>query len=527
MAFESLSNRYEFKIQGFIPEWLPLTYLYDPDLPLFPIQYLHILDPKLEPGQRPSEMDRLYGFIHHVNLDGTELTVSVVINKDVNSAQFVHYKPQLESEVRARLGLESPVRFSDINSSLTGVLNKANPVLRELWHKVVDGAFGKKLPFGRMWDPVMGLARYVASFYSSGGRKGELIETHCFASEFGVQIQTGSGMNVDFYLLPTFSELTDISNPLSHFPNFSLLANAADEFVSKYCDRVAVGIHQFSAFKRSKVGGTGALSTDVILQIIDQASASYRKALFENFSAFDRGPLRSVIFLLMLHDLRNQLWSPSTISASDCGELYTKLQSTFQSSKVIALYAQQCFGNESVLPIDNWVKTFLDWPLDFRGYAPKIFHSTLFASSTKWGRIERLIWVAAQSRKVHSSVCKEILWCVRYGDRDSQMRGANPFSCKICQTQIRAVCPAHDRIANEKVSFNSANVSAMAGALFNLKTSAGNNSTGGQAFEACEATKLKTNDIYSTRDRPIAFKPYPQSGHTGDNITVKDFIQKY
>ena len=53
MAFESLSHHYQFNIQNFPSEWLPLTYLYDPDLPLFPIQYFHILDPNLRKGDRP------------------------------------------------------------------------------------------------------------------------------------------------------------------------------------------------------------------------------------------------------------------------------------------------------------------------------------------------------------------------------------------------------------------------------------------------------------------------------------------
>ena len=527
MAFESLSFYYEVTIKNFPPEWLPLTYLYDPDLPLFPIHYFHILDPNLQAGHRPGERDRLFGFIHHVNLDGTELTVSAVINKDVKSAQFSHYISALESEIKARLGLGNPVTFADIDSALKGALAPANGLVKELWYQVIDGSFGKTLPFGGMWDEVMGLVRFVASWNSAGGRKGELIQTHCFASEFGVKIQTGGGIHVDYFLLPTFSEITDVSNPLSHFPKFSMLAQAADEFVSKYCGSVIIGNHRFSAFELPKVGAGRKLKTDVVLKIIEQASASYRKALFENYSAFDRGPQRSIIFLLMLHDLRCRLWNASAITPEDCGLLYTKLKGTYQTPKVISLYAQQCFGNEFVLPIDNWVRTFLDWPLDFRSAAPMTFYSDLFACSNKWGKLERLIWVAAQARKVHSSVCKEILWCVRYGDREERMRGANPFACKICETHVRNVCPSFARIANEGVSFNAASRSAMGGALFNVKTSAGNNTTGGQTFESCEAKAIGTSDIYSTHDRPEQFEPYPQSGHTGNNLTVQGFIQEY
>ena len=254
MAFESLAQHYEFTISDFSPEWLPLTYLYDPDLPLFPIQYLHILDPNLPVGRRPGERDRLFGFIHHINLDNTTLTVSVVLNKDLGSSQYSHYEDVLEDEVKARLGLENPVVLSDISGALTGKLDPANKLVEELWYQVIEGSFGKSLPFGRMWDPVLGLVRFVASWNSDGGRKGELIQTHSFVSEFGVKIQTGSGIHVDFFLLPTFAELTDATNPLSHFRAFSDLSQAADEFVRFYCNKMPIGSDFFSERWPRKTG---------------------------------------------------------------------------------------------------------------------------------------------------------------------------------------------------------------------------------------------------------------------------------
>jgi hypothetical protein len=382
VAFESLAQYHEFTISDFPPEWLPLTYLYDPDLPLFPIQYVHILDPKLAVGNRPSERDRLFGFIHHVNLDGTNLKVAVVINKDLNSPQFSHYKDALEAEVKARLGLENPVTRADITNALTGVLAPANNLVKELWYQVIEGSFGKALPFGRMWDPVMGLVRFAASWNSEGGRKGELIQTHGFASEFGVTIQTGSGIHVDFFLLPTFAELADTTNPLSYFPTFSALTQAADEFVGKYCETIPVGNHSFSRFELSKVGAGTKLKTEVVLTMVEKASAGYRKALFENYSAFNRGPARSIIFLMMLHDLRHRRWNPSAFTSAEAGMLYTDLGGSYQTPKVIELYAQQCFGNQVVLPIDNWVKTFLRWPFNFIPSKKKAYYSDLFACST-------------------------------------------------------------------------------------------------------------------------------------------------
>ena len=75
MPFEALSEKHEFLIPDFPEEWLPLVYLYDPDLPLFPIYYFHVLDPELAPGHRPSERDRAFGYVHHVNLEPSGLRV--------------------------------------------------------------------------------------------------------------------------------------------------------------------------------------------------------------------------------------------------------------------------------------------------------------------------------------------------------------------------------------------------------------------------------------------------------------------
>ena len=529
MAFESLSESYELTISDFPSEWLPLTYLYDPDLPLFPIQYFHMLDPNLPLGHRPGERDRLFGFIHHINLEETSLKVSVIVNKNLTLRQNQHYQGPLENVVSCRLGLENPVTLADIKSSLISKLSGTNKIFEELWYSVIDGSFGKKLPFGRIWDPVFGLVRFVASWNSPGGRKGELIQTHSFASEFGVKIQPGGNIHVDFYLLPTYEELTSSTNPLSIFPRFMELSDAADDFTNAYCERRSVGEHIYSGFVLAKAEAGRRLDNIAISKIINNAHPGSRRALSDNHSAFDRGPQRSIIFLMMLHDLRNQNWSPESFTPSECGEMYSALDRSYQTPKVIQLYAQQCFGSEVVLPIDNWVETFLKWPFEFRASKKSKYHEELFSCSNVWGKLERIIWIAAQARKVHSSVCAEILWCVRFGSpkegkRPGKLRGANPLSCKICETHIRKACPSYAAISGETVSFND-DVYTLTGTAFNIITTSKENTTKGQHIESCEGEDIK--DIYSTRDRTDRFGMFPAPAHDGSNITVDEFISIY
>jgi len=529
MAFDSLSHFYNVEVSDFPAEWLPLTYLYDPDLPLFPILYIHVLDPDLPPGHRPGERDRLFGFVHHCNLTDSGLDVTVVINKNLTKAHHHKYVSLLQHEIRSRLGLIDPVTLSDLKGCLRGPLANANSLIEELWYKIIDGSFGKSLPFGPNWDPVFGLVRYVASWNSPGGRKGELIQTHGFCSELGERISTGSDVHADFYLLPTFTELTDTSNPLNIFPDFADLVRGADEFVHMFCESRVLGKNTFSDFCPAMTGLGTKLKTEMILGAIDSVSPGYRKALTDAYSSLDRGPQRSIILFMMLHDLRHNLWHPELLDSKANGELYPGLKSSYQSPKVIQLYAQQCFGNVSVLPKDIWVETFYTWPLNFRPSKKKLLYQELFQSCDVWGKLERLIWIAAQARKVHSSVCADILWCVRYGQPKQgnvagKMRGANPLACKICELHVRESCPGYGRIKNDIVKFNVKD-HADDSPDFAVHTSGGENVTKGQSIVSASGQKVA--DIYSTRDRSSTFGLFPTPGHSGEDISVAEFIERY
>lgn len=521
MSFESLSERHEFQIADFPEEWLPLTHLYDPDLPLFPLLYFHVLDPTLANGERPGERDRVFGFVHHINMVGATLWVTVALNKDLSRPQHCHLAECVESEVRHRLGLGDRISFPDLAGQLSGQLAAANNIVKELWYQVIDRQFGKSLPFGRMWDGVFGLARFIAS-WNSEGRKGELIQTHYFASAFGQRIHTGNGIHVDYFLLPTFEELTDLSNPLSLYPKFASLVFAATSFVNSFCESLMVGSSRFSAFRMAKTGLAGSLDTAKIREICGRSHGNLREALFENYNAFNRGPQRSVIALMMLNDLRNGYWDPRALTPDFCADMYTSAVKSYQSPKVIQLYAQQCFASTCALPIDNWVLTFVKWPLGFTPTSRKRYHVELFSSSNVWGKLERLIWMASQARKVHSLACAEILWCVRYGGPEKKMRGANPFACKVCETHVRNQCPAFAAIKSAPILFDAA-LAPVDGFL--VKTSAPTSGALGHALTTCLGRD--TFDEYTVNDRPSAFAKYPAPGHGSGQIDVDDFIRLY
>lgn len=528
MAFESLSETYEFTVEGYPDRWLPLTYLYDPDLPLFPTHYFHVLNPDLPANQRPGEYDRAYGFIQRITIEEDAARVLICCNKKLDSAANMRLADAVRGEVCQRLGIVNPVELSDLEGCLSGSLSGANRILKELWYQVADGPFSKRLPFGALWDPIFGLARFIASWYSDGGRKGELIQTHYFCRVFGQRISNADGIHADFYLLPTYQEFRDQTNPLSLFPRFAGLLAATKQFTSQYCDIVDVGSMRLSAFRgKRKAGVSGVLNQAKLLDVFERMPQSHNRALTELYNAFNRGPSRSVLAIMMIADLQRHGWSPEILDRKDAAMLYWQLGNSYQSPKVMHLYAQLCFGNQSVLPIDNWVSTFLMWPLGFGRCTNAASYTSLFDACMVWGKVERLIWMAVQARKVHSSSCEGILWCVRYGNAQQAVRGSGPLSCKICLPHFRDACAAYESIREKQVSFNALQAK---GSAFNIVTSAQDNNTLGQRILRCDGIDTATagqRDEYSPKDRPADFHVYPAPDHNGSPLTVSEFIEKY
>jgi hypothetical protein len=523
---ESLAYRYSFRLNNFPERWLPLIALYDSDLPLFPIYYFHVLPENFDVSSRPTADQRAYGYIEKINIfSDSSVEITIISNKDLSNTGNRAFLSPVENEVKERLGLNNPVTHNDVSNCFTGSLSYANRVLSEMWHRVISNAYGNVLPFGRLWDGTLGLTRFVSSWNSPSGRKGELIQTHYFMSKFGERIQSSSNLpQVDFYLLPTIQELTDPNNPLGIFPLYSRLVDVAHSFQTRYCSLVTFDNLSFSKFTNPH---SGRFDTEHILEILNNTpiSEDNRPYALECFNSFDKGPQRTVIFLMMLDDLRQRRINPSLFSSAQCGSIYENLAGTYQTPKAIQIYAQQSFGNPHAIPIDTWIETFFRWPLKVwpigRG-RDKYRHVLL--NSDKLGKTERLLWIAAQARKVHSSACNDIIWCTKYGS-SKQPRGANPFACNICSAAIRNCCPAYLEINTKTVTFNGADSNA----VFNIETSLGNNQTPNQSFIKCSGFSIYSDivDDFSPSDDSTGFASFPINNNCPNSMTVADFVNYY
>jgi len=527
MPFESLAYRFNFTVEDLPSRWLPLIHLYDPDLPLFPIFYFHAISQDFINGNRPSETQRIYGYVEKINFLGGDMAdISIVSNKNLELELNANYRGLAISEVRERIGLNNPVTRADVANGFREPFIYANNVLTELWERVISRAYGNRLPFGKLWDEVFGLARFVAS-YRSGGRKGELIQTHYFIKKFGERIQSaGEIPQLDYYLVPTYNELSDPDNPLTIFPNFRDLVDIARRFQENYCQDLQVGDLTFPRFINPF---PGQLNKNGILNILNSIHIplNLRPLATEVFNAFNKGPQRTVIFFLTLNNIRTGSLLPDQISNEQLGSLYEELGGSYQSAKVIHIYLQQCHGNESAMPFDIWMETIFMWPLkiySIEGIDSEL--SFIFRNSNNLGKVERLLWVAAQARKVHSAACDDAIWCIKKASGDGG-RGANPLSCNICLPAIRNVCPAYAEIRDDLIEFNV--IEKQDDTRFVITTSSHNNITHNQSFLSCNGLSIYEDiiDDFSPADVPAGFNPFPAANHDGSRITVQEFIDVY
>lgn len=315
------------------------------------------------------------------------------------------------------------------------------------------------------------------------------------------------------------------------FRNSKKLVECASSFVKLFCT-VSSNTKGFS-FANFKTPKGEKLNTINLKSMIGKLPPDYHSTAIDCYNSFNKGPQRSIIFMMMLDDLRTGRIKHKEIDGKVAEKIYSHMEGSYQSPKVLSIYCQQSFGNPNTLPIDTWIETFLKWPLNIlNSSTTKTRYEILFNNSSNLGKLERLLWITSQARKVHSSICDDILWCTKYGNSGTNKtpRGANPLACKICNSSFRNICPAFERIKGQTVTFNQKEAPKSG---FDITTSKGNLSAD-QSFVKCrgESIYCKIEDDFSTYDNPAAFASFPKQKHIallnqGKQLTVEGFINMY
>ena len=75
-------------------------YLYDADIPLFPLQYFHAISDNLAEGVIPNANDRVFGYIERAHYNNDSLEATIACNKDLADPINLQYLRLANNELQ-------------------------------------------------------------------------------------------------------------------------------------------------------------------------------------------------------------------------------------------------------------------------------------------------------------------------------------------------------------------------------------------------------------------------------------------
>ncbi|WP_099363780.1 hypothetical protein [Fredinandcohnia onubensis] len=439
--------RYEsiIKIEDIPLQWISKFELYYPDLPGFPIVYVHILMDDI----------RVFGFPVSVNFDihenSCDANVLFLCNKDIDNDTTL--KEAVSDELKERFGSKDRIGLDDILEGCNG-----NEVYKEfftdLW-TYISATYGETIPYGKFYDEIYSIIRFVSAWQPKTGRQSEMRMLYNFLSIFGERINVeGKWQDIDFFLLPNY---TDVKNKsFDEYPKFKILFSAMEKIWNEqftktvgFDYRANGGIQTFEnkvmrrAWPQFKDGFIEKISS--VLYSENKISLDEKLALERLVDAFNRHAWRAAYFIssIMTTYLKDYYsWDKEFFIAYYKDNL--KTGRVGNSPKVIACFLQQGFKQKEFIPIDTWVKTFYEEVLAIESEVD------FFNEFGNLGKIERVIWLASQANKTNILNFFDMLWCQRFGTTgNTELRGPNPIACYECK--LRSTCPSYSGVKNESV----------------------------------------------------------------------------
>lgn len=438
-----LEHETKIRLDNFPIQWIEKFELYYPDLPHFPIVYVHFR----KNGRR------VFGCPVSVRFDisdspecGAEVTF--VSNEDLENQPDL--KSAVRDELRERFGLTNRVTLDDVISSCNGD-QRYETFFRELWERVKTVS-GDSIPFGRFYEELFSIVRFVSAWNPKTGRQSEMRMLYNFMSIFGERTEAeGKWSYLEFYLLPTYAEI--FSTDLAGFPKFKGLMKALRK-VGPVCfnwiDTIAG--HDFlemeKAWPAKKEDFINEVTNNLIARnVIDTDDKMILERLVD---AFNRHSGRASYFVWsILNSLNNDYrnWNRNLFTGFYLNQ--EEREGKGVSEKVVACYLQQGFGNPDAVPIDTWVESFHEFPL-------ALGREDFLNKFSNLAKLERVIWLVSQMKKTNLLPFFDILWCIRFGTNgNSNLRESNPIACFECS--MKNVCPGYSDLKNLKVFITESN----------------------------------------------------------------------
>lgn len=427
-----LNHKTEIIISGIPIQWIPKIELYYPDLPQFPIMYIHT-------------------FINNNRLVACPVSVSYEIIQDKCKAKFLvltNLEPttevvdKIKDEIENRIGFTNPINKQTIIDCCKGQ-SEFIDLFSDLW-QYIEKSYGSSIPYGQFYEEVFSITRFIAAWAPKTGRQSEMRMLYNFMSQFGEEVSFPSDWDyLEYYIIPVYTEV--INKDYSDFPEFEKLYFAMKKlFELEFSNPIIIDTVTFKVLPKAWEQKKEYFIKNVLGKYSStQLTEDDKLYLDKLVDAFNRNAWRAAFFISAFINIENsdyRTWSKNFFTT------FYKRGDELKgySQKAIACFLQQGFAKEEFIPIDTWVKTFFNYPLGIRT------QPDFFNSFDMLGKLERVIWLASQSNKTNMKYFFYTLWCQRYGvNGNEKLRGVNPLACSLCN--LSDTCVGLSKIKNDDV----------------------------------------------------------------------------
>lgn len=414
-------------------QWIPKIELYYPDLPQFPIMYIHFI----ENTQRIIACPVSVSYdIHGSNCNATFLVLC-------NVTPSTYIINSIKNELSNRIGYSDQITKQTVIDCCNGNSSYEN-ILLDLW-QYIEKSYGTSIPYGRFYEEIYSIPRFVAAWQPKTGRQSEMRMLYNFMSTFGEEIIfPPNWSHLEYYVIPTYHDVRNKN--YSDFPTFNKLYSVITKLYNlDFTNTVSIDTVTFKvmpkAWKQNKEDFITNVSNKYYVSgQLTSEDKYYAEILVD---AFNRHAWRAAYFIsafLNIEQSDYKTWSKPFFN--NFYENGFRLKG--YSEKVIACFLQQGFAKEEIIPIDTWIETFYQFPLGIDS------RSDFYQDFNKLGKLERVIWLASQSNKTNMKNFFDILWCQRYGVIGNKvLRGINPLACSLCK--LNTTCVGLSKSKTQKV----------------------------------------------------------------------------
>jgi len=419
-------------IKGIPIQWIPKIEIYYPDLPQFPIMYIHTNFQ----GERLIACPVSVNFYFSGKYCDAEFTV--LSNRTFNTL----INEILEREIMERIGFSKKISKKDIIECCKSN-TQFERIMVDLW-QYIEKSYGESIPFGRYYEEIYSIVRFVSAWQPKTGRQSEMRMLYNFMSAFGEEVLfPQEWSHLEYYIIPNYDDT--LRSDFSDFNKFNKLYIAMSKvFETEFSKNYTIQNTTFKVMSKAWKQNKEDFINSVSRRLLDEGKINLEDKYYIEMlvDAFNRHAWRAAFFISAYLNIKYtdyRTWTKEFFM-----EFYDKGSNLKgYSEKVMACFLQQGFGKEEIIPVDTWIETFYKFPL---GINSRTDFYTLFDGL---GKMERVIWLASQSNKTNMRDFFDVLWCQRYGVIGNKtLRGINPLACYGCKLKNTCVGLANSKSLN-------------------------------------------------------------------------------